>query len=115
MSTIGRFFKEGDIYSGSITTLTVILKKVSIRPNTRKGGGTKQPDFLVFSGPAEFGAAWSKKSEFNAKPFLSVRLNDPSWPNPINANLVEGGTEDSAPDGDGVTKPIQIYELNWNG
>ncbi len=42
----------------------------------------------------EFGAAW-KKTSGEGRNYLSVKLDDPSFPAPIYATLVEGEDEGS--------------------
>jgi hypothetical protein len=52
----------------------------------------KAPDYRIFAGATEFGAAW-KKTSGAGREYLSVKLDDPSFPAPIFASLVavEGG------------------------
>ena len=52
----------------------------------------KAPDYRVFAGTTEFGAAW-KRTSATGREYLSVKLDDPSFPAPIFASLVatEGG------------------------
>ena len=43
------------------------------------------PTFAIFAGSnVEFGAAWQKVSN-NGRDYLTVKLNDPSFPAPIHA------------------------------
>jgi uncharacterized protein (DUF736 family) len=51
-------------------------------------GGEKAPDFRVYAGDAEIGPAWSKVSA-EKKPYLSVKLDDPSFASAILCRLVE--------------------------
>ena len=60
------------------------------------------PDFRIFAGKTEFGAAWKKTSREN-RDYLSVKLDDPSFPAPIYASLVD------APEGSG-----DGYSLIWS-
>ena len=84
MATIGTFTKQDNGYQGSISTLTV-KTKVNITPVEKTG--EKAPDFRVYAGNAEIGAGWSQTSkEGNA--YLSVRLDDPSFPAPVPCRLV---------------------------
>lgn len=46
------------------------------------------PALRVFAGPVEIGAAWKRTFKENTV-YHSVRLDDPSFPTPIFANLVE--------------------------
>lgn len=86
MATIGTFTAQGDGYTGSIKTLTLNVKSAVLRPNEKTDD--KAPDFRIFSGQTEFGAAWKKTSQQNRE-YLSVKLDDPSFPAPIYASLVE--------------------------
>jgi len=85
MATIGTFTKSGDTFTGSVKTLN-INAKTSIK--TADKGSGKAPDYRVFSGSVEFGAAW-KKTSGEGRDYLSVKLDDPSLPAPIYATLVE--------------------------
>jgi uncharacterized protein (DUF736 family) len=55
----------------------------------------KAPDFRIYAGRGEieFGAAWRKTSN-EGRDYLSVKLDDPSFPSPIYASLVEVEGED---------------------
>jgi antirestriction protein ArdC/uncharacterized protein (DUF736 family) len=86
MATIGTFTAQGDGYTGSIKTLTLNVKAAVLRPNEKSDD--KAPDFRIFAGQTEFGAAWKKTSQQN-RDYLSVKLDDPSFPAPIYASLVE--------------------------
>ena len=44
---------------------------------------------------AEFGAAWKKTARETDREYLSVKLDDPSFPAPIYASLVKGEGDDS--------------------
>jgi len=91
MATIGTFSKDDNgSFTGSVRTLTVNAK-VRITPDADKAKDTA-PDYRVHAGSAEIGAAWKKTAAENGHGYLSVKLDDPSFPQPIYANLVE--TED---------------------
>ena len=85
MATIGTFTKQDGSFVGSLTTLTV-KSKVTISPIDKTS--EKAPDFRVYGGNAEIGAAWSATSK-EGKAYLSVKLDDPSFATPILARLVE--------------------------
>ena len=97
MATIGTFTKSGDGYTGSVKTLTLNVK-AQFRPADKDGD--KAPDYRIFSGATEFGAAWKKTSRENRE-YLSVKLDDPSFPAPIYATLSEVEGEDG-------------YQLIWS-
>ncbi len=85
MATIGSFTKKDATYQGTITTLS-LKAKVNITPVERDN--EKAPDFRVYAGLAEIGAAWSTTAK-NGNAYLSVKLDDPSFAAPIFARLVE--------------------------
>lgn len=92
MATIGTFHKQDDgSYSGAIKTLSLNVKAAQFRGSDKEN--EKAPDFRIFAGQTEFGAAWKKTSREN-RDYLSVKLDDPSFPAPIYASLVEA--EDGA-------------------
>jgi uncharacterized protein (DUF736 family) len=85
MATIGTFAKSGeDEFTGSVSTLTLNVKAKISRAEKEND---KAPDYRIFSGTTEFGAAW-KKTSANGREYLSVKLDDPSLPAPIFASLV---------------------------
>jgi uncharacterized protein (DUF736 family) len=92
MAQIGTFTRdESGIFSGSIRTLTLNVK-ATIRPVERDND--KAPDHRVFSGAVEIGAGWTKAARETGTEYLSLKLDDPSLPSPIYAQLVQGdGTE----------------------
>jgi uncharacterized protein (DUF736 family) len=95
MANIGSFKKSGNEYQGEIVTLSVQAKGVRIVPETNRSNGNA-PSHRVFVGRAEIGAAWSKQSN-EGRPYLSLKLDDPSFTTPIFANLFDD------PDGESYT------------
>ncbi len=94
MATIGTFSRTDIGFAGSVKTLSLNVKSVKFVPTEgdNQNGG---PDFRIFAGATEFGAAWKKQSD-KGNAYLSVKLDDPSFPAPIYASLVETETEDLA-------------------
>ena len=86
MANIGTFTKTGESFTGAVKTLS-INAKTTIKPADK--ASDKAPDYRVFAGSVEFGAAW-KKTSGEGRDYLSVKLDDPSFPAPIYATLVEG-------------------------
>ena len=86
MSTIGNFTASGNSYTGTVRTLTLNVKQATLRKAEKDND--KAPDFRIFAGQTEFGAAWKKTSREN-RDYLSVKLDDPSFPAPIYASLVD--------------------------
>ena len=88
MATIGSFTAGKDGYVGTIRTLTVNVKASIVANEKKKSEGA--PDFRVFAGRAELGAAWKAKTTGDEpRDYLSVVLDDPSFPEPIRAALFE--------------------------
>lgn len=87
MAQIGNFKRgEDGSYVGTIRTLSLNVK-ARIMP-AESSQNDKAPDLRVFVGPVEIGAAWKRTSQENTV-YHSVKLDDPSFPAPIFANLVE--------------------------
>ncbi|MCQ1569125.1 DUF736 domain-containing protein [Neorhizobium galegae] len=93
MATIGTFSRTDNGFTGSLKTLTLNVKSVKFVP--AEGENENGPDFRVFAAATEFGAAWKKQSD-KGNAYLSVKLDDPSFPAPIYASLVEVEGEDLA-------------------
>ncbi|PKP68209.1 MAG: DUF736 domain-containing protein [Alphaproteobacteria bacterium HGW-Alphaproteobacteria-5] len=88
MATIGSFAAGKDGYVGTIRTLTVNVKAKIVANDQKKSEGA--PDFRVYAGRAELGAAWKAKTNSEEpRDYLSVQLDDPSFPEPIRAALFE--------------------------
>ncbi len=91
MAHIGTFTAQGNSFAGTVRTLTLNVK-VKFVPNDKESENA--PDYRIqASGNYEIGAAWKKLSKAD-RPYLSVTLDDPSFPATIYARLVEG--EDGA-------------------
>ena len=84
MATIGTFTKSGDDFTGTVKTLALNAKAKIARAEKENH---KAPDYRIFAGATEFGAAW-KKTSGAGREYLSVKLDDPSFPAPIFASLV---------------------------
>jgi uncharacterized protein (DUF736 family) len=87
MATIGTFTSNENGFSGSIRTLTLNVK---VRISRIENPSDKGPHFrIIAAGGVELGAAWQKVSEQTGRDYLSVKLDDPSFPTPIYATLSE--------------------------
>ncbi len=87
MARIGTFKKVSGEFRGQITTLSVQAKSVRITPEKDPSGNA--PSHRVFVGDVEVGAAWEKQTQ-DKRPYLSVKLDDPSFTTPIFAQLFAG-------------------------
>lgn len=98
MATIGTFTSTENGFTGSIRTLALNVKARIARV---ENPSEKGPQFRIFAGSVEFGAAWQKRSGESDRDYLSVKLDDPSFPAPIYATLTEVDGEDG-------------YQLIWS-
>lgn len=90
MAQIGTFIRTEDgTFNGEIRTLTLRVK-ASIRPVEREREHDKAPDHRVSTGGVEFGAGWTKAARESGAEYLSLKLDDPSFPSPIYATLTQG-------------------------
>ena len=81
MSKIGEFEHENDDFKGAIETLGIHLKGVTFSCQEKGANYTIYgPD-----GVGELGAAWLKSGDYGE--YLSVRLDCPTLPAPINATM----------------------------
>lgn len=86
MATIGTFTANENGFTGSIRTLALNVKARIARIENPSDKG---PHFRIYAGNVELGAAWQKHSEQTERDYLSVKLDDPSFPAPIYATLSE--------------------------
>ena len=84
MAKIGTFKMASGEFRGSIATLALTVKSVRIVPEDNASGSA--PTHRVFAGDIDIGAAWSKRTQDN-RPYLSVKLDDPSFTAPVFAQL----------------------------
>jgi uncharacterized protein (DUF736 family) len=87
MAQIGSFTRgEDGTLTGTIRTLSLNVKARFVP--TEPSSNEKTPALRIFAGPVEIGAAWKRTSKDDTV-YYSVKLDDPSFPTPIFANLVE--------------------------
>lgn len=91
MARIGTFKKVSGEFRGHIVTLSVQAQNVRITPEENPSGNA--PSHRVFVGEAEVGAAWEKQTQ-DKRPYLSIKLDDPSFTAPIFAQLFAGEGEE---------------------
>jgi len=93
MATIGTFASTANGFTGTIKTLNLNVKARIARVENPSDKG---PQFRIFAaGNVELGAAWQKTARESERDYLSVKLDDPSFPAPIYATLIEvEGEED---------------------
>ena len=91
MATIGTFTEKDGAYTGTIRTMTINVK-AQLVPNDSKASESA-PDFRLYAGGAELGAAWRQESKDSEKPYLAVKLDDPSFAGPVRAAFFENEAE----------------------
>ena len=72
MATIGTFTTTTNGFNGTIKTLNLNVKA---RIERVENPTDKGPQFRIFSGNVELGAAWQKHSEQSGRDYLSVKLD----------------------------------------
>lgn len=72
MATIGTFTASENGFTGSIKTLTLNIKA---KFTASEKDNDKAPDYRIFAGSTEFGAAWKKTVRDSDREYLSVRGN----------------------------------------
>ncbi|MEO6215189.1 MAG: DUF736 domain-containing protein [Sphingomonas sp.] len=85
MATIGNFKKVGNTFQGDIMTLNLQATGVRLLPEENKPND-QAPDYRIFVGRAEIGAAW-KKTSASMRDYISFKLDDPSFTAPMFASL----------------------------
>ena len=86
MANIGTFTADKNGFAGTLRTLTLNVK-LKFVPNDKESENA--PDFRIQTPAGEIGAGWKKISKAE-RAYISVALDDPSFPAPIYARLIEG-------------------------
>ena len=103
MPAIGHVALQGDgRFRGTLATVT-LRAPIEIVPTVGKTGDT-QPDYRVIVNGVEIGAAWSRTSQQSGKPYVSVTMDDPAFPDTIHANLGRAAGQDDP----------NVFALIWN-
>jgi uncharacterized protein (DUF736 family) len=88
MAVIGHFIREKTGFVGTIETLTCGPASIKIEGVVK--ANVNAPDYRLYRGQSEVGAAWSKKAK-NGRSYLIVTLDDPAFAKPVSARLVIAG------------------------
>ena len=91
MAQIGSFTLKDGKYTGTIRTMTINVK-AQLVPNKTKTN-EEAPDYRLYAGGAELGAAWQQESKDGETPYLAVKLDDPSFAAPMRAAFFENAEE----------------------
>lgn len=89
MAQIGSFTRDdAGNYTGTVCT-SVLKFKAVMKPCSKEH--EKAPDYrITTSNGADVGAGWTKAARETGAEYLSVKLDDPAFPAPIYATLVQG-------------------------
>mgnify|MGYP000055957522 CR=1 FL=1 len=80
MPSIGSVTKLDDgTYAGQLATLS-IRENITFVPNDK--GSDTQPDFVIFAGDIEVGAAWNKFGAVSGKEYVSCSFAAPEFAEP---------------------------------
>ena len=93
MAIIGTFTKTDEAFVGTIRTLTINAKSKIMPVKNKKSESS--PDYRIVAAGADLGCGWMEESKEDGKPYISVKLDDPSFASPIRAAFfpnVEEGT-----------------------
>ena len=90
MATIGQFTRTRSGYAGRIRTLALDAELVLVPAGVIDTENA--PDFRIHLGPdedgPEIGAAWKRTGE-KAGDYVSLQIDDPTFDQPIRANLFQ--------------------------
>lgn len=87
MAVIGKFQTAGAEIIGEIFTINVQLQNVRL-VREEAPANDDAPAYRIYAGRAEIGAAWNKTSRDN-RPYLSLKLDDPSFAAPLFAIMFQ--------------------------
>ena len=100
MPQIGTFTKTKTGFSGSVRTLALDVE-LTIR-TAEKSDADNAPDHRIFAAnDLEVGAAWNRSGE-KAGDYLSIRIDDPTFTQPLHAALFQSEADS------------KVWNLMWN-
>ena len=94
MPQIGEFTREESGFTGHIQTLALEhdISIVPVEPSDVENAPNYRVHLGVDDNGPEIGAAWTETSE-KAGEYLSLLIDDPSFPQPIRARLFQNGAD----------------------
>ncbi|MER9299800.1 DUF736 domain-containing protein [Mesorhizobium sp. M0621] len=93
MPQIGQFIRNQTGYSGRIRTLRLDLDIAIVEADA--SDAENAPDYRVHAGHEDgpaIGAGWKRSGE-KAGEFVSLQIDDPTFAQPIRANLFQSGDD----------------------
>ncbi len=86
MTTIGYFRRDGEGFVGRLSTLQL---DATVRLTPVEKISARAPEFRAYVGDVECGAAW-RPSDAASGAILNLKLDDPTWAEPLDARLMAG-------------------------
>ncbi|MEM0985580.1 MAG: DUF736 domain-containing protein [Pseudomonadota bacterium] len=83
MATIGTFSENDGAFTGTIRTMTINVK-AQLVPNRDKASDGA-PDYRLYAGGTGLGAGWNQESKDGGRPYVAMKLDDPSFAEPVRA------------------------------
>ena len=96
MAQIGTLHPHPNGFSGRLRTLSLDIE-LTIVP-AEHSDAENAPDYRVHAGDEdgpEVGAGWTRTGE-KAGEYVALQIDDPTFPQPIRANLFQSGSDRSA-------------------
>ena len=96
MSQIGTFTRTATGFAGRLRTLSLDIEIKLV--TTEHGDAQNTPDFRIHAGDEngpEVGAGWKRTGD-KAGEYVSLLIDDPSFAQPVRANLFQSGSNRSA-------------------
>lgn len=91
-------------YEGALQSIG-LNAPINIVPNRVKKEGSKQPDYVVYSGKAEVGAGWIRTGKSSGQAYVSLSIATPAFGRrAIYANLGPAAGQDDA----------NVFAIIWN-
>lgn len=91
MTQIGTFTRTSDGFAGRIQTLMLQSDVIIIVPAIATETDNA-PNYRVIAGDVEIGAGWKRRGD-KAGDYVALLIDDPSFTQPIRANLFESTSD----------------------
>lgn len=96
MAQIGTFLRNSDGFSGRLRTLSLDVELVIVPADN--SDAENAPNYRIHVGDEEgpeVGAGWTRTGE-KAGEYLALQIDDPTFTQPLRANLFQSGSDRSA-------------------
>lgn len=96
MAQIGTFTRTDDGFVGRLRTLSLDIELTLVTAD--RGDTENAPDYRIHAGNdngPEVGAGWKRTGD-KAGEYVSLQIDDPTFTQPVRANLFQSGSNKSA-------------------